>query len=127
MKKFLILFLSIAVFAACSSDDDGETQDRDPIVGSWVLVQASPPLDTQFCMDEQSTITFNENETGEATFYLAQMDCEPQTANGDWSSTGDSYSIELPVIGELNGTANFSGNDSFTFTTTLGVLTFERQ
>lgn len=125
MKRLLILFLSMAVFAACSSDDDG-TQGSDPIIGSWVLVQATPPLDSQFCMDEESTITFNEDETGEATFYLTQMDCEAESSQGNWDNRGNSaYTIGVPVIGDLEGTANFSGN-RFTFTTAIGVLTFER-
>ena len=133
MKKLFLLFLSLAVFAACSKDDDDNGgNEPDPIIGTWVLVNASTPLDTQFCDDEESVITFNENNTGEATFYLTASECSATESEGTWSNNGNSsYTISVPVIGNLNGTANFTSADRFTFSTSIvgvpGTLTFERQ
>lgn len=133
MKKFLFLFLSLAVLAACSNDDDnGDTNQPDPIIGTWLLVDASSPLDDQFCFDEESTITFNEDETGQSAFYLTSAECEVTNSTGTWSNNGNSaYTISVPVLGNLQGTANFTSSDRFTFTTTVvgmpGILTFERQ
>lgn len=127
MKKFILLFFSLAVLAACSSDDDGGNTGPDPIIGTWVLVDASAPLDNQFCFSEDSVITFNENNTGEATFYLKANECAGTENTGNWSKSNSTYTISTPV-GDLTGTANFTNNNNrFTFTTTIGVLTFERQ
>lgn len=129
MKKFILLFFSLAVLAACSSDDDGDNSGPDPIIGTWVLVDASAPLDEQFCFDEDSTIKFNEDNTGQANFYLTAAECAATSSTGNWSRSGSStYTISIPVMGNLTGTANFTNNNNrFTFTSTMGVLTFERQ
>lgn len=127
MKKFLILFLSLAFFAACSSDDDAGTAGEDPIVGTWVLVGSSI-ANPQTC-DQESTITFNENNTGSATFYFAEAECQPQESDGAWENLGNSrYSIVVPIAGNIEGIANFNDtNDAFTFSTTFGNFSFERQ
>ncbi len=126
MKKFLVLFLSMAFLFACSSDDD-EPQGEDPIVGTWVLVDASEPIDSQFCFDEESTITFNANNTGEGTFYLTAAQCAATDSPGNWSKSNGNYTMTIQALGNLPGTINFTSNNSFTFTSTLGVLTFDRQ
>ncbi len=133
MKKFLVLFLSMAFLFACSNDDDNEEpQGDDPIVGTWVLVDASEPLDSQFCFEEESTITFKANNTGQATFYLTGTECSANNSQGTWSNNGNSvYTISVPVAGNILGTADFTSANRFTFTTTIftipGVITFERQ
>ncbi len=125
MKKFLFLFLCAATFAACSSDDD-ETSGEDRIVGSWVMVNASAPLNTIFCETPQSTFSFNDDNTGEATFYLTENECEPTESTGNWKNNGNSsYTIATPV-GDLTGIVTFSDDDKFTFATAGGTLTFER-
>jgi len=128
MKKLLVLFLSMAFLVACSSDDDNDdNQGPDPIVGTWELVEVSGALEPQFCMEEQSTITFNANNTGSATFYLTATECTPTNSTGGWTNNGDSrYTIAVPGVGDTPGTVSFS-NDRFTFTTPAGVLTFEKQ
>ena len=128
MKKFLVLFLSLSVFAACSSDDDADTNTPDPVLGTWILVDASAPLDTQFCMDEESTITFKADNTLSSTFYLTESDCAATTSTGNWSNRGNSiYTISVPMIeGDLQGTVNFSSANKFTFTSLAGVFTFEK-
>lgn len=129
MKKFLVFFFSLALLTSCSNDDDNtDTDQPDPIIGTWVLVDASSGIDELFCPEPESTIKFNANNTGEATFYLAQSECEPESSAGNWENNGNSkYTISLPVLGNVSGTANFVNENRFTFTTALGVITFERQ
>lgn len=129
MKKFLLLFLFAATFIACSSDDDADTGGDDPILGTWILVDASGSLNSMFCEEPQSTITFNRENTGEATFYLTEEDCEANNTTGNWkNNSNNSYTIELPVIGNTTGNVTFNGDDQFTFASQLGAtLTFERQ
>lgn len=132
MKKLLVIFLSLGILTACSSDDDSSNSSEDPILGTWVLVDASTPIDEQFCFDEDSVITFNENNTGEATFYLTATECSANESEGSWSNNGNSaYTITVPVLGSLQGTANFTSANQFTFTTSISgfpaVLTFERR
>ena len=124
--------MSLAFLASCSNDDGATTPGEDPIIGSWVLVDASAPLDSQFCFDEDSVISFNEDNTGEATFYLTADECSATESEGIWSNDGNSnYTITVPVLGELEGKANFTSDNRFTFTTAVAgfpaVLTFERR
>lgn len=127
MKKIFVLFLSLAFLTACSNDDDNEQPGPDPILGTWVLVDATGQLSGQFCLDEESTITFNSNNTGSATFFLTATECEAASSTGGWTNRGNSnYTISVPVLGDTQGTANFSSANRFTFTTAAGVLTFEK-
>ncbi|HSI69551.1 MAG TPA: lipocalin family protein [Gillisia sp.] len=127
MKKFLILILFAATFIACSNDDDADTSGDDPIVGTWVMVDATAPLNTIFCETPQSNISFEEDNTGEATFYLTEDNCEPEITTGNWRNNGNgSYSIVLPVVGELTGNVSFTGDDQFSFASAGGTLSFER-
>ncbi len=127
MKKFFVLFLSIALFAACSSDDDEDSNSADPILGTWVLVDASSPLKDEFCLDKESTLTFNSDNTGASTFYLTQANCTATSSTGSWTNRGNSlYTISVPVYGDLQGSVNFSSTNKFTFTFIGGVLTFEK-
>lgn len=128
MKKFLVLFLSLAVFTACSNDDDTNSNTPDPVLGTWVLVDASAPLDSQFCLEEDSTITFNANNTLSSTFYLTEANCDATSSTGTWSNKGNSiYTITVPMIeGDLQGSVNFSSANKFTFTSLAGVFTFEK-
>jgi len=127
MKKFFVLFLSIALFTACSSDDDEDSTSADPILGTWVLVDASSPLKDEFCLDKESTLTFNSDNTGASTFYLTQANCTATSSTGSWTNRGNSlYTISVPVYGDLQGSVNFSSTNKFTFTFLGGVLTFEK-
>ena len=127
MKKIFVLFLSLAFLTACSNDDDNGQTGPDPILGTWVLVDASGQIAGQFCLEEESTITFNANNTGSAIFYLTATNCEATSSAGGWTNRGNSnYTISVPLIGDTQGTANFVNANRFTFTTTAGVLTFEK-
>lgn len=127
MKKLIVLFLSMAFLIACSNDDDSVDQGPDPIIGTWVLVNATGQLEGQFCLEKESTITFNPDNSGSATFYLTSAECAPSSSTGGWTNRGSSnYTISVPVFGDLQGTANFINANSFTFTTVAGVLTFEK-
>ncbi|HSP40023.1 MAG TPA: lipocalin family protein [Gillisia sp.] len=130
MKKFLVLFLSLAFLTACDNDDDNEQTGPDPIIGTWVLVNATGQFEGEFCLDDvttESTITFNANNTGNATFYLTATDCAPSSSTGGWTNNGNSlYTLAVPVVGDTQGSVNFVNANRFTFTTVAGVLTFEK-
>ncbi|UJH92239.1 lipocalin family protein [Antarcticibacterium sp. 1MA-6-2] len=128
MKKFLVLFLSLAVFAACSEDDDDtDATGPDPILGTWVLVNVTPPLIDVTACEQESTITFKPDNTGTGSFYLEANECAVTESAGSWTNNGNSsYQITVPVLGNITGTANFDG-DEFIFTSNMGVLTFEQQ
>lgn len=126
MKKLIFIFLSLAVLTACNSDDDSNSNADDPIIGTWILVDSS--IATPQTCTQESTITFNQDNSGSGTFYIAETECQPQNSTGNWRNLGNSrYSIVAPIVETIEGVANFIGNDDFTFTTALGSLTFERQ
>ena len=132
MKKHLLLLLLTAVFtfASCSSDDDSGSEGNDPIVGTWVLTGINPPLINIDDCSEESTITFNEDNSGSSVFYLESNDCEPETTDGSWKNlTNSQYEIEVPFLGRRVGTVEFEGSDKFYFTPqeVTGTFTFERQ
>ncbi|MCX2839019.1 lipocalin family protein [Salinimicrobium sp. MT39] len=128
MKKYLFLLAAFTLifFSSCSSDDDNGGE-ADPIIGTWTLVEASL-FDVEGCT-EQSFVTLKKGNTGSATFYLQQADCTPQSSSGEWENLGDSrYKLAVPVIGAVEGTVVFTGDDSFTFqTASTGSFTFEKQ
>jgi hypothetical protein len=128
MKKFILLFLSFAVLTACGSDDDDNTtQGGDPIVGTWVLVQINPAIVNVSDCPQESTITFNADNSGSGTFYFKERNCEPENSSGNWANNGNSnYSIQIPILGTVQGNATFEGN-KFIFTTSMGIFTFEKQ
>lgn len=126
MKKFIFIFLSFALLTGCSSDDD-TANTEDPILGTWILVDASSNLKGEFCLEKESTITFNADNSGSSTFYLSQAQCEATSSSGNWVNRGNSlYTITVPVFGDLQGSVNFSGSNNFTFTFIGGTLTFEK-
>ena len=137
MKKILFLFLLAGVFilSSCSNDDDGTSPGGDPIIGTWVLVEMNPSgiIDPMACEENPSTLTFNEDGTGTASFYLDRDNCEEARTSGTWENDGDlRYTIQLPdPIGRQQGEVQFQGEDRFHFTTSaLGTpisLTFNRQ
>lgn len=132
MKKQLLLILLAGIFtlASCSSDDDGGVENNDPIVGTWVLVGVNPPLINTDDCPEESTITFNDDNSGTAVFYLESNDCEPETTDGNWENkTNSQYVIEVPIFGRTEGTVEFEGSDEFRFTPKemAATFTFERE
>lgn len=132
MKKYFLLILLAGFFtmASCSSDDDGNNNQGNEIVGTWVLVDVTPPqiFNVEDCT-ENSTITFNSDKTGSSTFYLAANDCEAEQTEGNWSYDNGLYYIEVPVLGSQPGEVEFEGEDRFYFSSQEipgVVLTFER-
>ena len=124
MKKYIILFLALGlvVTTSCNSDDE-ETAPR-TIVGTWILTGIQPPaLDPTSC-DNDSVITFEEDNTAEASFYFQQSGCEELSSSGNWMRLeGNTYSMEVPEFGELEGEITFLNDDSFTFSTVITVET----
>lgn len=131
MKKYMILLLLTGLFSfsACSDDDDAGTENEDPIVGTWIVTSVEPAQFNIEACEEASTITFNENNTGSATFYIEETGCAATNASGDWSNEGgDVYTITVPVIGSMTGSVDFNGANEFFFVTDAGVtITFQRQ
>lgn len=133
MKKHLLLILVAGFFtlASCSSDDDGDTETGEAIVGTWVLTEVNPALINPQECEQESTITLNQDKTGSGEFYLETNDCEVETSSGNWRYEGnDIYFIEVPFLGGQEGRVEFEGADRFYFTSqeVTGItLTFDRQ
>ena len=131
MKNYLFLcLLAVFTLASCSNDDDSASSN-DRILGTWVMTESSVSgFDPNACT-EDSFLTFNEDETGTATFYREQNNCEPENASGEWENLGSStYRIEVPVLGSQTGMVRFEGADTFIFTPAIfpgSSFTFERQ
>ena len=135
MKKYIVLFLALGliVTTSCSSDDDEATART--IVGTWILTGIQPPaLDPTSCENE-SMITFEEDNSAEASFYFEQSECVELSSTGTWEKVdANTYVMEVPQFGELEGQVTFIGDDQFTFSTVItietldvpAVFTFER-
>lgn len=131
MKKHLILFFLAGILSlnSCSSND--ETDTKDPIIGTWTLVEVNPStimFNIEQCT-EQSTITFLSNNMASATLYMASNDCDAQPIGGTWTNLGDStYELTVPLAGLKEKTkVDFEGSGTFSFTYMETQLTFERQ
>ena len=136
MKKYLILFLTLGLLATTSCSDDDEDVAERTIVGTWVLVNVTPDvLDPSAC-ESESMITFEEDNTAEGSFYFPINECTELSSSGSWSKgSGNSYTIEVPQFGELEGDITFLSDNKFSFATTIvidgfgsvpAVFTFER-
>ena len=130
MKNYLILllFAGLFSFSACSSDDDNPKDTEEPIIGTWILVETSAPINVDAC-ESSSTITFNEDNTGNAVFYL-EPDCEAQNSTGTWENKGNGqYQVNVP-FGDFpvtTGTVEFEGANDFFFTATGFTFHFQKQ
>lgn len=138
MKKLLLLFMSLTVLTACSSDDDKIEEDR--ILGSWFIVEINNVPGSAFTLTEcnkNSTMTFNENGTTTSVFH-AQVgaNCVAGTqTNSTWNNQNGIYTITIPIpelegagFNTLTGTIAFTSN-TFVFTPVISPTTtivFER-
>ncbi|MDX1544433.1 MAG: lipocalin family protein [Christiangramia sp.] len=117
MKKILILFLSLSLFAACS-EDDSPSDNGESIIGTWVLVEANnvPGFQVDEC-SSQSTITFMADNTASSTFYgkNSNDECVSSTDAGAWSKSDSKYTFKVPQLGTVTGTVTFSSETRFTF------------
>lgn len=132
MKKHLILLLltGLFTFSACSNDDDTPEETGEPILGTWVLVGVNPPIFSVDTCEETSTITFNENNTGEATFHLETNDCVAETATGTWKNNGNGeYEVNVPIASfpASSGNVEFEGANDFYFVSNSIEFHFQKQ
>ncbi len=121
MKKFLILLLSISLFAACSDDDDSGSSDGSEIVGKWFLESVRPigGQNTLNDCNQNSYIEFNANGSGNSEFFEeSEGNCESEGVTpGNWSyNGGSSYTFFVPSVGNTTGNINFNGSTEFIFT-----------
>lgn len=127
MKKYLILALLIAfVFTSCSSDDDGNTNEPDPILGTWVLVEAPDAfMDPHACPDD-SIVTFTDDNGVHGVFYQEDHDCQANESTGAWENLGDNqYRLDFP-LGTLEGDVTFESANRFAFSSHGMQLVFEK-
>lgn len=131
IKKLVFLFMSVAVLSACNNDDEN-SNSHDKIEGQWYLAGANNvPGYTYNDCSSQSSITFMEDGTMSSTFYSdSSGTCQSNTAQGTWSNNGGVYTMDIPGLGPVAGTVDFSGDTGFTFTPNLmtdASLTFEKR
>ena len=129
MKKILILLFAVSLFSSCSDDDDNGNNES--IIGTWNLVAVSNlPITIDECTSK-SYISFMNDNTADSEFYSnSDAGCISETSSGNWSSSANSqYTFEVPALGEVTGTVNFSSDSRFTFTPNdlpASSLTFEK-
>ncbi len=135
MKKFILLFISLAMFTACSKDDESpETDDGSEIVGTWFLVDAKAGGVSGNLSDctKNTFVTFNANGTASSEYYEeSDGNCEVSDSNtGNWDYKGNSiYSVDIAGYDNLEGTVNFESSTRFSFTSpeiSPVVLIFEK-
>lgn len=124
MKKFFVLFFSIALLMSCSEDDNAAS---DPILGTWYVAEVNnPPGD--FTLSECNTssfMTFNADGTTNSVFYTqvnGNCTAGPSTPS-EWSQQSGIYTFTIPIpelepFSPLFGTIQFNA-DTFTFTPTF--------
>lgn len=137
MKKYLLLLAAFGffLFSSCSNDDDGGETAETSIVATWELTAISPEIpgwDPMACEDNP-TITFEANGTANWTMYNADNECAAVSSSGTWTKNPDNtYTVNVPGVGDLDGTVKFSGANKFDFVTQVPgypvnvTLTFEK-
>lgn len=129
MKKYLLLLAAFGLFFFSScSDDDGDDTNEYSIVANWNLTSVSPEIpgwDFMVC-DQNPAISFQQNGTADWTLYDAENECAEVEDSGTWEKNeGNSYTVDIPQFGKVNGVVAFSGENKFTFTTTVPDLPFQ--
>lgn len=122
MKKYLLLLAAFGffLFTSCSDDDDDNGGETPSITATWELTGVNPTVpgwDFSAC-EENPEITFNADGTANWTLYDSENDCAEVNDTGTWEKNSDTnYTVEIPGVGEFDGTVAFSGENMFTFTT----------
>ncbi len=129
MKKFFVLFFSVALLTACSEDDNASP---DPVLGKWFIVEVNNIPQSDFTLSECNTnsfMTFNADGTTNSVFYAqVEGNCVAGTpTNSVWSKQASIYSITIPIpeleaFSPLSGTIQFNA-DTFTFTPIISSRT----
>ena len=125
MKKFFVLFFSIALLISCSEDDNAAS---DPVLGTWFVVEVNNIPGSDFTLSECNTnsfMTFNADGTSSSVFYTdINGNCTAgDSTTSDWGQLAGIYTITIPIpelepYNTLSGTIQFTA-DTFTFTPTL--------
>ncbi len=125
MKKFFVLFFSIALLTACSEDEEPTT---DPVLGTWFVTEVNNVPGSEFTLSQCNTnsyMTFNAEGTTNSVFYteIAGTCTAGTQMDSEWSKNAIIYSFNIPIpelaaINPVFGTIQFNG-DTFTFTPTL--------
>lgn len=129
MKKYLLLLAAFGLifFSSCSDDDDAGDKEHS-IVASWNLTSVSPQIpgwDVMAC-EQNPAITFEQNGTADWTLYDAENECAAVNDSGTWEKKEDNiYTVSIPQFGEVDGVVAFSGENKFTFTTSVPDLPFQ--
>lgn len=132
MKKLFLLFVSLSLLTACSSDDDNS--EVDPILGTWLIVEVNNPPGSDFTLSDcnkNSTMTFNEDGTATSVFH-AQVEGNCMAGNptaSTWNNQSGIYTITIPIpeleglgFDTLTGTIQFTSN-TFIFTPAVSPTT----
>lgn len=138
MKKLFLLFLSLSVLTACSSDDDNT--EEDPILGTWFIVEVNNVPGSEFTLSEcnkNSTMTFNANGIATSVFHAnVEGECiAGEPTDSTWDNQSGVYTITIPIpeleeagFDTLTGTIAFTSN-TFIFTPVISpgtTIVFER-
>jgi hypothetical protein len=122
MKKFILLFFSIALLTSCNKDDNS---GPDPVLGKWYIVEVNNVPQSDFSLSDCNTnsfMTFNADGTTNSTFYTEiEGNCTagPST-DSEWHQQSGIYTFSIPIpelepYSPLVGTIQFNGS-TFTFT-----------
>jgi hypothetical protein len=122
MKKFFVLFFSIALLTACSDDDNPDT---DPVIGKWFIAEVNNIPGSDFTLSECNTnsfMTFNADGTTNSVFSSeVEGNClaGPST-DSEWKQQANIYTFTIPIpeledFSPLSGTIQFNSG-TFTFT-----------
>lgn len=124
MKKFLALFFCLAMFTACSEDDDAPAEGEDKILGKWYLADitnsGSLNLEVNECTSRSFIEFFAEDNSSTSEFYSeTEGVCAVESSdNSTWSNQGGGkYRFVIPYegIGSQTGRVEFNGTSEFTF------------
>ena len=140
MKKLLLLFFPILLFACSSDNDEPNEINQDPIIGTWKLIKmteypsnANPVVTTYDECFMRSRVTFLSNGNVEDTFYSLNSDgtCTLQqfeyqtTLSYTWENiAANKYRFTSEIISHGNRSVQSKTPESIIFpnTSTMEIM-----